>query len=224
MKTHSFLSFGLLLGGFLATSAYAEEVDIGKRIPSDTEIIKALSPENPDDKAQETNDTEGENTTESEGKSRSIPSLKPVITQPTKKPTYAAPPKRDSKSKVAHKSDDKKTERKVALSIQIVFDYNSPELTEFAKEQLKPIGKAMNSDQLKNLKFIVEGHTDAVGSDTYNYVLSKERANSVRNFLISNFSIQDTRIESLGKGKRELLDRDHPDSEVNRRVRILVRQ
>jgi outer membrane protein OmpA-like peptidoglycan-associated protein len=110
-----------------------------------------------------------------------------------------------------------------ALSMEIVFDYNSAKLTEAAKEQLSPVGLALASEQLKDQSFIVEGHTDAVGGQPYNKTLSEQRAASVKDFLVSNFSVPSDRIEIVGKGKEGLLDPKKPDSEVNRRVRFVAK-
>ena len=67
-----------------------------------------------------------------------------------------------------------------------------------------------------------EGHTDAVGSEVYNNKLSDERAASVKEYLVNKFGISAKQISASGKGKSGLLDPSHPDSEVNRRVRIVA--
>ena len=80
----------------------------------------------------------------------------------------------------------------------------------------------MVSDELHNLDFVVEGHTDAIGGYAYNKKLSEERAKSVKNFLVNQFHIEPSRIRIIGKGKTDLLDPKNPESEVNRRVRIVA--
>ena len=115
------------------------------------------------------------------------------------------------------------TKSESAISMEIVFDYKSAKLTDTAKEQLTPVGQALVSEDLKDQSFIVEGHTDAVGGQSYNKTLSEQRAASVKDFLVSNFSVQPDHIEIIGKGKEELLDPKHPDSEVNRRVRFVAK-
>ncbi|MFI3221015.1 MAG: OmpA family protein [Methylococcales bacterium] len=116
------------------------------------------------------------------------------------------------------------TEDLPAISMEIVFDYKSAKLTDAAKEQLTPVGQALISEDLKDQSFIVEGHTDAVGSQPYNKTLSEQRAASVKDFLVNNFSVQPDHIQIVGKGKEGLLDPKHPDSEVNRRVRFIAKQ
>src|SRR5256885_1811034 len=52
----------------------------------------------------------------------------------------------------------------------------------------------------RNLRALVEGHTDSVGSDAYNQRLSERRANAVRDYMISS-GIDASRITTKGWGK-----------------------
>lgn len=108
-----------------------------------------------------------------------------------------------------------------AISMEVLFDYNSATLTEQAKTQLRPVGAAMASNDLKGLNFRIEGHTDVIGGDQFNIDLSRRRAEAVKAFLNEQYSLQDTSIEIVGKGKKDLADKANPSSEVNRRVRIV---
>ncbi len=68
-----------------------------------------------------------------------------------------------------------------ALDLEIQFDYNSHKLTQDGAEVLDQLGAALQSEELRSAKRIVlEGHTDAKGSVTYNRLLSLRRAQSVR--------------------------------------------
>ena len=115
----------------------------------------------------------------------------------------------------------KPVEQEAALSMEILFSYNSAQLTADAKEQLNSVGEAMRSDQLKTLSFVVEGHTDAIGGESYNKSLSLDRAASVKQYLVDTFQLDDSRFKIEGKGKSNLLDPKNPASEINRRVRIV---
>jgi len=115
----------------------------------------------------------------------------------------------------------KSVEQEAALSMEILFSYNSAQLTDDAKNQLKPVGEAMRSDQLKTLSFVVEGHTDAIGGESYNKGLSLDRAASVKQYLVDTFQLDGSRFKIEGKGKSNLLDPKNPSSEINRRVRIV---
>ncbi len=107
-----------------------------------------------------------------------------------------------------------------AISMQIRFAFNSDALSREAIEQLKPVAEALVSPELRGLKFLVEGHTDSVGSAPYNQRLSERRAGSVKRFLTGRYPIEVARIDAVGRGESMLLDPKHPESGVNRRVRI----
>ena len=71
---------------------------------------------------------------------------------------------------------------------------------------------------------VVTGHTDTKGATTANDELSLKRAGVVAQLLIDK-GAPGTRIESVGRGKRELLVKtdDDVDEPRNRRVEIVVR-
>jgi outer membrane protein OmpA-like peptidoglycan-associated protein len=47
----------------------------------------------------------------------------------------------------------------------------------------------------------IEGHTDANGSDSTNLILSQDRADAVRQYLVSNFAMDPEKITSVGYGE-----------------------
>jgi OmpA-OmpF porin, OOP family len=47
----------------------------------------------------------------------------------------------------------------------------------------------------------VEGHTDANGSDSTNLILSQDRADAVRQYLVSNFGLNAEKVSSVGYGE-----------------------
>lgn len=103
---------------------------------------------------------------------------------------------------------------------QITFAFNSAELTEDAQRVLDVIGKALNDDRLEDVTFKIEGHTDGKGSAGYNLQLSKRRAESTRNYLVSNSNIDSERLKVVGKGFSDLLYKEAPEDARNRRVVI----
>lgn len=109
-----------------------------------------------------------------------------------------------------------------AVSLQVYFEYNSDILSEDAKKQLAPVGEALASSKLKTVEFTIEGHTDSKGGSSYNQQLSERRATAVKEFLVSEYGIEGSRISAVGKGKSTPFDRAHPESGVNRRVRIVA--
>jgi outer membrane protein OmpA-like peptidoglycan-associated protein len=73
------------------------------------------------------------------------------------------------------------------------------------------------------LKVQVEGYTDSVGSDEYNQKLSENRADAVRNFLLTQ-GVQETNITSTGYGKaKPVADNATAQGRAqNRRVQLVV--
>jgi outer membrane protein OmpA-like peptidoglycan-associated protein len=108
-----------------------------------------------------------------------------------------------------------------SVSMQIRFGLNSVKISDDSAEALSNLAKAMQSDRLKDKSFKVIGHTDASGSDAYNIELSNRRAKAVRDYLV-RLGLEGGRLEALGKGKAELLDKDNPLSADNRRVEFSV--
>ena len=70
---------------------------------------------------------------------------------------------------------------------------------------------------------VVEGYTDSVGSDATNQKLSKDRAESVRAYLVSK-GVPSEKITSVGKGEANpVASNDTPEGRANnRRVEIVV--
>jgi OOP family OmpA-OmpF porin len=54
--------------------------------------------------------------------------------------------------------------------------------------------------QHADLKLEIDGHTDNVGSASANQTLSDQRAASVKQYLVSNFQIDRSRLTSKGFG------------------------
>lgn len=110
------------------------------------------------------------------------------------------------------------------VSISLQFEKNSAELTSQTKSSLEVLGKALNSNDLKSLRFVLEGHADASGPDTHNLNLSQQRAESVKSFLVKTQKVDPSKLQAVGKGEKEPLDTTDPYSMKNRRVRIVTQQ
>lgn len=106
-----------------------------------------------------------------------------------------------------------------SIDLVIQFDLDSAKLKEPSKPLLNNLAAAMKSERLASLRFKVEGHTDAQGSEEYNLKLSLERAQSVLAYLKEQ-GIAKERLTEEGKGFSELLIPEKPKAPENRRVRI----
>jgi iron complex outermembrane receptor protein len=109
---------------------------------------------------------------------------------------------------------------KAPKSYLVFFDFNRSDLTAQAVQIVDQA--AANAGPAKVTQLTVTGHTDTVGSDTYNMRLSRRRAESVAAQLEKD-GIPSGEIEIVAKGKRDLLVQtaDGVREPQNRRVQII---
>lgn len=81
----------------------------------------------------------------------------------------------------------------------VLFEYNSDQLTAQSMATLDQIAPILTSDKIKNAYWLVEGHTDNKGSQNYNLPLSEKRAASVKDYLISK-GVPSSMLKSVGFG------------------------
>jgi len=113
-------------------------------------------------------------------------------------------------------------QKKASASLLITFETNSSELTAPAKQQLDVVAAALKNDRLAEYSFNVEGHADPRGQTDANMVLSQQRAESVRSYLVTTHNIAADRLKAEGKGDTDLLNRKVPSAPENRRVTIVT--
>ena len=107
------------------------------------------------------------------------------------------------------------------LKFEIYFGHNIYKLDNKIRNTLKDI---KNNYEITN-NFLVEviGHTDRSGSDEYNILLSKLRANEVKKYLLS-LGINENNITSYyyGESKLKIITKDGIREKINRRVEIFI--
>jgi OOP family OmpA-OmpF porin len=111
---------------------------------------------------------------------------------------------------------------KPASEVVVPFGFNRYLLTPDAKAELDQLAQA--KDQWKRYFIAVEGFTDRTGSESYNDVLSRKRAEKVVQYLVSKYDIPVYRIHLIGMGKDKLADdgRGSAANAKNRRVEVTV--
>jgi OOP family OmpA-OmpF porin len=105
----------------------------------------------------------------------------------------------------------------------ITFVPDSAELLPSAKQALDAVGRALRSDKLATSNFRIEGHADPRGGDEHNRDLSQRRAQSVADYLVREHGLSSERLQPVGKGSSELINRADKNAAENRRVTIVVR-
>jgi len=103
----------------------------------------------------------------------------------------------------------------------VLFDTNEATLKPGAKEKLAKVSGILLA--YPTLHLTVEGHTDSTGTDDYNLKLSERRADSVRDYLVSN-GIVAANIEAHGLGKDGPVATNDTAAgrQQNRRVEMIV--
>ncbi len=109
-----------------------------------------------------------------------------------------------------------------SIDINILFEYNSHQLTSSGKNQSNELGSALKSllQDEPGSRFVIVGHTDEHGSEEYNKALSQKRAKSVVEYISSKFDLPNGSIKSEGRGESELLfvHQGANGDKLNRRV------
>jgi outer membrane protein OmpA-like peptidoglycan-associated protein len=107
------------------------------------------------------------------------------------------------------------------IDLTITFDYNSADISAKSLPDVQKLGRALTSQGLEGSTFLLAGHTDAAGGDTYNQDLSERRADAIKRYLMENYHIATSDLVTVGYGKSKLKDPSQPLAEVNRRVQVV---
>jgi outer membrane protein OmpA-like peptidoglycan-associated protein len=103
----------------------------------------------------------------------------------------------------------------------ILFDFDKATLRRNVEFNLVKIATILN--QFGEMKILIEGHTDNIGSDEYNLGLSGRRANAVYDFLVSQ-DVDESRMSWEGYGEsRPVADNTTDEGrQRNRRVDLVI--
>ena len=120
---------------------------------------------------------------------------------------------------ILHATQEIKTEGKFVTNA-IYFDVNSSRIKPESWAALKQAADAIQST---TGNVLIMGHTDSDGADDANLKLSQSRAASVKNALVKEFGIADSRLATDGKGESEpVVSNNTPSGKAqNRRVEFI---
>ena len=110
-----------------------------------------------------------------------------------------------------------------SVNLAVNFEFNSAAVDASGQAQLKELANAIGLvSGGAHRRLVVVGHTDTLGSDEYNLMLSRKRAEAVRQVLVSRYRLPADDIAAEGRGMREpLVPGDSPEQNaVNRRVEV----
>lgn len=113
---------------------------------------------------------------------------------------------------------------KALIGSDLLFDFNSSTLRQSARVSLMKV--ALLIDKHPNLVCWVDGHTDLIGGDQPNLVLSQQRAMAVKTWLVQTLELDQNRIAVRGFGKaKPLVTAGSIEAQApNRRVEIKMRK
>lgn len=107
------------------------------------------------------------------------------------------------------------------FSAESLFDFDKSEVKAEGKEKIKEVSNKINNNNIKGT-FLIEGHTDWIGNEEYNQLLSEKRAKAVEKELKNNIEKEDIKYEVKGYGEtRPIADNKTSEGRAkNRRVKI----
>ncbi|MFA0963584.1 OmpA family protein [Roseivirga sp. BDSF3-8] len=110
---------------------------------------------------------------------------------------------------------------KITFDSGILFDVDKSTLTPEAKENIRELAETLKKYEDTNI--LVEGHTDATGSDDYNMSLSQRRAESVVNYATS-LGVTPGRFQIKGYGETQPVASNESAAgrQQNRRVEVAI--
>jgi OmpA-OmpF porin, OOP family len=105
------------------------------------------------------------------------------------------------------------------LAMAVPFAFDSARLSPNASPMLDSVAEGIKLLD-DGSKVVIEGHTDAVGNPKYNARLSRQRAQAVKQYLVTKHGIRPQHLQATGKGSREPLSGLAPAANENRRVQF----
>jgi OmpA-OmpF porin, OOP family len=114
------------------------------------------------------------------------------------------------------------TERGLVLTLgDVLFETGKAELRPGALQNLYPLVTFLQ--KYPEHRVVIEGHTDSVGSDTYNLDLSQRRADAVQDFLLHN-GVNPAQLTTRGYGKASPVasNATAEGRQQNRRVELII--
>jgi len=127
--------------------------------------------------------------------------------------TWQIPPKKEDKTDAASKENP-------FILEQVLFPSNSAKLEDDGIEQLDELAAWLQSHPTLRLR--ISGHTDSTGDEDRNRLLSRQRAEAVKQYL-EQFGVDAARMEAEGRGSSEPIGPNNNPEERRRNRRVEVR-
>jgi OOP family OmpA-OmpF porin len=111
---------------------------------------------------------------------------------------------------------------KVSIDLKVEFDFDKAEIKSVYNEHLQKVANFLIT--YPEASSVIEGHTDSTGTDEYNLKLSQKRTENVKQYLINNFGINQSRLTSEGFGESKPIadNKTKEGRQKNRRVTAVI--
>ena len=109
----------------------------------------------------------------------------------------------------------------VTFASGLLFDFDSDRIRAEAGQNLRSLAASL--DKYPNTDVLIVGHTDALGTDSYNMGLSERRASSAASYLTAQ-GVNSGRLRSVGRGETEPISDNGTETgrALNRRVEVAI--
>ena len=109
----------------------------------------------------------------------------------------------------------------VTFASGLLFDFDSDVVRSEARTNLRNLAASL--DKYPGSELLIAGHTDNVGTDTYNLALSDRRAESAASYLAAQ-GVERSRVSSRGLGETEPVAPNESEAgrSKNRRVEVAI--
>lgn len=112
-----------------------------------------------------------------------------------------------------------------SVTLYLYFKSGSAELADNAsRKQMVAVGRALSSPALAGAKFEIGGHTDSLGSETVNQVLSEQRAAAIRELLIREYGVNANNISAKGYGESQPVASNDTESGRAKNRRVVIKR
>jgi len=109
----------------------------------------------------------------------------------------------------------------VTFQSGLLFDFDSDVVKGSAQSNLTTLANSL--DQYPKSNLLIVGHTDSVGTHTYNEDLSRRRSQAAANYLVAQ-GLERSRVQTMGLGETEPVNPANTDAAAaqNRRVEVAI--
>ena len=90
------------------------------------------------------------------------------------------------------------------INLKVLFEFDKAVVQPVFNQQIEAVANFMG--QYPNTSTIIEGHTDSIGAASYNMKLSQQRAEAVKQELVSKYGVNPNRLRTQGFGETRPVD------------------